>query len=187
MFPTPPLHTLPSCRPSAGQMTGLSSLERARNGDPPIKMRSKHALTQSGPGPRDADLHMRAACRADRRTLQCKSPSVLGRQKLARATQKQREAVLKRWGGAERRTWSEGRKIATSTTTAKILDNWRAGISTLAIAPSFSIGFGVRRIKEKKELGRCTCPSFRGIDEKLIARKFVHPFRRQIMRKSRPR
>ena len=62
---------------------------------------SKHTPMQSAPGPRDSDLH-------DARRLQGRSTHDamqvtrrLGQLETALAMQKQREAVLKRWGGAE--------------------------------------------------------------------------------------
>jgi hypothetical protein len=49
--PHHPLHTLPSCRPSAGHLTGLSSLERARSGDPPIKIAANSPQCRTSPVP----------------------------------------------------------------------------------------------------------------------------------------
>ena len=51
MFPTPPLHTFPSCRPSPGHLTGLSSLERARSGHPPIKIEANTPQCRASPAP----------------------------------------------------------------------------------------------------------------------------------------
>lgn len=51
MFPTQPLQTFPSCRPSPGHLTGLSSLERARSGHPPIKIKANTPQCRASPVP----------------------------------------------------------------------------------------------------------------------------------------
>src|SRR4051812_2094544 len=100
MFPTPPLQTFLSCKPSPGHLTGLSSLERARSGHPPIKNQSKQPNAEQGRAQRLGPAYARRLQgRSTHDAMQViRRPE---RQKTALAAQKQREAVLKRWGGAE--------------------------------------------------------------------------------------
>lgn len=93
-----------------------------------------------------ADLHMWLQGRSD--AMQCESFGV-SEEPSAPGSQKQRPTDLNWWGGAEPWISNQGRKTATSTTTAKHLDHWSTSISALLCRSTRSNDLKMSKCRKK--------------------------------------
>ena len=128
---------------------------------------------------------MRAACRADRRMLQCKSPSVLGRTEIGACDTKAARGRAKKVGRGGTLNLKRGKENCH-------VNHHRQDPRPLEgldfHPPHSSELFSESCHPSNQQKGNVEDAPALAVGESMImtVRKFVHPFRRQICAKSRP-
>jgi hypothetical protein len=182
--PHHPLHTLPSCRPSAGHLTGLSSLERARSGDPPIKIAANSPQCRTSPVP-------------ETRTCICAPPAwqIHARCNAGHST----SGVTENSACDAKAARGRAKKVGRGGTLNLKRGKENCHVNNHRQDPRPLEGFDFHPPHSSELFSESCHPSNQqkrnfedapalavGESVKMTVRKFVHPFRRQICAQSRP-
>ena len=165
LFPTRPLQTFPSCRPSPGHLTGLSSLERARSGCPPIKIEAITPQCRASPVPEARTC----ICAPPARTINAPrnaGHSAPGATENGACSAKAARVRTKKvgWGGAV--NLEQGKENCHVNNDCQESQQLEGQIFRPRCSPE-PFGERMRKIQidQNWKIERCTCPSFGGIDE----------------------